>query len=406
VQSDEEPVAPESGGVVVIPVGWTLTSTFKFVWDGWNLLAELDGEDGVLRACAWGLDLSGSEQGAGGVGGLVFEYLAKTDITHHLYYDGNGNVISLRDDAGAVSAAYEYGPFGETLTARGDEGALAYSAFKFSTKYADAESGLLYYGYRYYNPGTGRWLNRDPIEEDGGATLVAFAANAALTYLDPLGTDFIAVADRPVGGTAGAFHHYSVQYWTTDCNPDVGTLVQVATMTGTTKAESVELLRDGGWQAYRWRSGLIQFIHSGDWVLADVAVSTIHYSDSGIRLIPIYADTKAEEVKKRWGFILSHAREYEYAEQALPPGITTRVEWRHWAQSEYRIGDRFNNSNTFVREVVRRSQLPMYELPGSHPGLVTARRVPPPYKYGTTPFKGTPPPAPTSDGGALGVGYE
>jgi len=187
VQSDEEPVAPESGGVVVIPVGWSLKSTFKFVWDGWNLLAELDGDDGVLRACAWGLDLSGSEQGAGGVGGLVFQYLSKPDTTFHLYYDGNGNVTSLRDDGGTLSCEYAYGPFGETLTARGDEAALVYNAFKFSTKYADAESGLLYYGYRYYNPGTGRWLTRDPVGEGGGIPILAFAANQPVSHIDVLG---------------------------------------------------------------------------------------------------------------------------------------------------------------------------------------------------------------------------
>lgn len=154
---------------------------------GWNLLAEVDGEDGVLRTCAWGLDLSGSEQGAGGVGGLVFQYLSKTEATNHLYYDGNGNVTSLRDNAGAISAAYEYGPFGETLTARGQDGTLAFNAFKFSTKYTDAESGLLYYGYRYYNPGTGRWLNRDPIGETGGVSLFAFVANQPISKIDVLG---------------------------------------------------------------------------------------------------------------------------------------------------------------------------------------------------------------------------
>jgi RHS repeat-associated protein len=35
--------------------------------------------------------------------------------------------------------------------------------FRFSTKYQDDETDLLYYGYRYYNAGTGRWLSRDPI---------------------------------------------------------------------------------------------------------------------------------------------------------------------------------------------------------------------------------------------------
>jgi RHS repeat-associated protein len=39
--------------------------------------------------------------------------------------------------------------------------------FRFSTKYDDDETDLLYYGYRYYNPSTGRWLSRDPLNEAG-----------------------------------------------------------------------------------------------------------------------------------------------------------------------------------------------------------------------------------------------
>lgn len=39
----------------------------------------------------------------------------------------------------------------------------ASNPFRFSTKYQDQETGLLYYGYRYYQPQTGRWLSRDPL---------------------------------------------------------------------------------------------------------------------------------------------------------------------------------------------------------------------------------------------------
>ena len=38
---------------------------------------------------------------------------------------------------------------------------------RFSTKYDDDESDLLYYGYRYYKPSTGGWLSRDPLSESG-----------------------------------------------------------------------------------------------------------------------------------------------------------------------------------------------------------------------------------------------
>jgi RHS repeat-associated protein len=59
--------------------------------------------------------------------------------------------------------------------------------FLFSTKYYDWETGLYYYGYRYYDPSTGRWLSRDPIEERGGSNLSAFVGNAPLDYFDFLG---------------------------------------------------------------------------------------------------------------------------------------------------------------------------------------------------------------------------
>jgi RHS repeat-associated protein len=59
--------------------------------------------------------------------------------------------------------------------------------FGFSTKYRDAESGFLYYGYRYYDPATGRWPNRDPIGERGGRNLYGFVANCPVYRVDALG---------------------------------------------------------------------------------------------------------------------------------------------------------------------------------------------------------------------------
>src|SRR5205807_534129 len=46
-------------------------TTNKFLYDGWNLVAELNGTNGVIRTYIWGLDLSGGMQAAGGVGGLL-----------------------------------------------------------------------------------------------------------------------------------------------------------------------------------------------------------------------------------------------------------------------------------------------------------------------------------------------
>jgi len=59
--------------------------------------------------------------------------------------------------------------------------------FRFSTKYQDDETDLIYYGYRYYNPSTGCWLGRDPIQEKGGINLYCFLNNDSENAFDILG---------------------------------------------------------------------------------------------------------------------------------------------------------------------------------------------------------------------------
>lgn len=58
---------------------------------------------------------------------------------------------------------------------------------RFSTKYQDGETDLLYYGKRYLNTSTGRWLSRDPIEEQGGDNVYVFSLNCAISHCDILG---------------------------------------------------------------------------------------------------------------------------------------------------------------------------------------------------------------------------
>ena len=48
-------------------------------------------------------------------------------------------------------------------------------------------SGVFYYGFRYYSPELGRWINRDPIEEDGGSNLYGFVGNDGVGEIDTLG---------------------------------------------------------------------------------------------------------------------------------------------------------------------------------------------------------------------------
>ena len=166
---------------------WVLHHVLKMAYDGWNLVAELTEGGQPVRSYAWGEDVSGTLQGAGGVGGLLFEQVHYGGKTLAAGYDLNGNVTAMVDMAtGNPAAQYEYGPFGELIRASGEFAEL--NPFRFSTKYQDGESGLLYYGYRYYNPVTGRWLSRDPIGEEDCPNMFAFVRNNGVNGVDVLGS--------------------------------------------------------------------------------------------------------------------------------------------------------------------------------------------------------------------------
>ena len=146
---------------------WTLTKHHKFVYDGYKLIAEFDvlEEDTQPVSYLWqpvGLDVP----------------LMRN--SEYYIVDGNKNVIELRNAAGAVTASYAYNPFGaqESPTVE-DE-----NPFRFSSEYHDDETDLIYYNYRYYSPELGRWINRDPIEEQGGVNLYVMIRNNCMTTFD------------------------------------------------------------------------------------------------------------------------------------------------------------------------------------------------------------------------------
>jgi RHS repeat-associated protein len=161
---------------------YQLQSTTKFVYDGWNLVAELDGNNAITRTYTWALG--------------KLHLINEAGNMYSVANDGIGNVAALVTITGSVAAAYDYGPFGETLKASGNYATL--NPFRFSTKYTDRESGLIDYGYRFYNPSIGRWVSRDPSEERGGTNLYALADNDPLNYADPVGLSKVKV-------TAAAF---------------------------------------------------------------------------------------------------------------------------------------------------------------------------------------------------------
>ena len=203
-----------------------------FIYDGWNVIEEtIAPVTGPVETAehVWGTDLSGTAQGAGGVGGLLLRESSATGASYY-HYDGNGNVTALTSAAGTIQAAYTYGPFGETLRAVGP---LAQSnPWRFSTKYQDEETGLLYYGYRFYNPMDGRWLSRDPIEEQGGWNLYGFVANDAVSRYDALGLSDAAVMSGAAAAGGGASAILSGIAAIGDAIPPVAATIGIGAGTG------------------------------------------------------------------------------------------------------------------------------------------------------------------------------
>jgi RHS repeat-associated protein len=138
-----------------------------------------------------GIDLSGTLEGAGGIGGLLArssDYSGANPTVHNYYFaDGNGNITYMLDNSQSMVASYRYDPFGKTIS---KSGTLADdNVYRFSSKEFHLNSGLYYFGYRFYDPSLQRWINRDPMQEAGGLNLYEFASNNPLSKSDPLGLD-------------------------------------------------------------------------------------------------------------------------------------------------------------------------------------------------------------------------
>lgn len=107
-------------------------------------------------------------------------------------HDHAGNVIALIDpDAREIVESYSYSAFGrETIYANGTEVARSTvnNLWRFAEKPIDEESGLIYFGFRYYDPALGRWISQDPSREDG-PNLYAYLHNNPTNYIDHFGLE-------------------------------------------------------------------------------------------------------------------------------------------------------------------------------------------------------------------------
>lgn len=175
------------------------TKTIQYVWDDFNIIAETIAANSATNVTynIWGLDLDGTLQGVGGVGGLLA--VVKDTATYIPAWDANGNISEYVSADGTIAAHREYDPFGCTVvyTAQSaitnqqseitnQQSEISFSHW-FSTKPWCSVTGLSEYQYRKYSPVTGRWLSRDPIGEDSGSYLFVFVRNSSLNHVDAFG---------------------------------------------------------------------------------------------------------------------------------------------------------------------------------------------------------------------------
>lgn len=179
---------------------WQSVSSRRWLANQLQMLAQMDVQaNSMIQSYIWGLDLTGTRDGAGGVGGLLRleSEVAQPTAVHIAVLDGNGNVQKLiYAVSGARSAQYEYDPSGTALCANGFGAGL--NTFRFSTKFTEVETGDVHYELRDYRPRLGRWLTRDSVAEKGGMNLYGMIGNDLLNRWDLWG--LICPVNITVGG--------------------------------------------------------------------------------------------------------------------------------------------------------------------------------------------------------------
>lgn len=144
-------------------------------------------EQGVRRVFAnFGID-AGVTAG-NDVFNPVFAYEHQNSEPDHYYYhpDHLGSSSYISNASGIVNQHMEYFAFGENFV---DEHLNSYnSPYRFNSKELDEETGLYYYGARYYDPRVSLWLGVDALTEKfPNKSAYSYCANNPIKLIDPDG---------------------------------------------------------------------------------------------------------------------------------------------------------------------------------------------------------------------------
>jgi len=153
---------------------WINPKTFYYLYLGQNEIGSCDSQFNFteLRILGYG---RGAEIGAA----IALELSGEVIIP---LFDYAGNTRVLLSATGQPLETYRYSTFGEEVL---NEKKL--TAWRYCSKRTDEESGFVYFGRRYYNPHSGRWITADPLGYEAGPNLYAYVNNNPLMCIDLYG---------------------------------------------------------------------------------------------------------------------------------------------------------------------------------------------------------------------------
>ena len=148
--------------------------TTHYLYDGNNVIIERNPQGQTTASYTRGLSLGG------GIGGIIARRAAGVSYYH---YDALGNVTNLTNSSGSTIITYTYDAYGNVLS----QSSPSTNPYQFSTKEYASETGLLYFGARYYDPSIGRFITPDPLGFIDGPNVYLYCNNNPINFIDPWG---------------------------------------------------------------------------------------------------------------------------------------------------------------------------------------------------------------------------